>query len=129
MKRFLVFVLCAIAGAVGLACVVVVLHITRNVLAPNRHPWATVQGTVVDLEGRVPLAGASVACISGAPLSFSAHRDEVTTDALGRFTLPVLQRRFHIEVRKDGYVPVKVSNPDPRQIREIGLTRARPAGL
>src|SRR5688572_41316 len=123
MKRLVLLVVGAFAVAAALAFAVPQLQSVLGALTPRRQPWATVQGTVVDTDGRVPLAGVSVTCISRGPLS-SGHREEVSTDAHGRFTLPILYRDFQIEVRKDGYVPLKLTRI-PSDIREIELTRTK----
>ena len=124
MKRLVVLIAFASAGAVGLAVTIGLLFLlSGGPIDASRPPYATVQGIVFDRESGAPLSDVSLVCISGAPLTLWEHRHEVKSDTLGRFTLPILLDDFHIEVRKKGYVPQKFWKP-PSEIRDIGLVRA-----
>jgi carboxypeptidase family protein len=103
MKRLAIFIACWLAGAVVLACVVMLFFTFGPLIQRVGQPRDTVQGTVLDRDSGAPVSGASLVCISGFPLSFFEHRDEVKTDARGRFTLPIQHKDYHVEVRKPGY--------------------------
>ena len=126
MKRLAILIACAFAGVVGLASGVIVLTFFGDMFAPLPEPRDTVQGLVVDRATGAQLAGASLVCISGYPLSFTGHRDEVKTDAQGRYTLPIQYKDYHVEVRKRGYASRTIlwQPPDERhrRMRIIALT-------
>ena len=128
MKRLAILIACWCAGAAVLAVLAGGVSLFGKALEPAHVPRDTVQGTVVDRDSGVPLSDVSLVCISGYPLSFFEYRDEVKSDAEGRFTLPILHKDYHVEVRKHGYVPKTISwlPPDERhsRMRVIRLTRA-----
>ena len=133
MKRNVVLIVCALALVVGLNWTkasgfvvlpfVLLMDLVEGPIKAEGPPYATVQGIVFDRGSGAPLPGVSVVCISGAPLTLREHRAEVKTDAQGRYTLPILMDDFHIEVRKDGYVPLEFYRP-PSEIDDIALVRA-----
>lgn len=119
-----------LAGVVVLACAVMLFNPVGQLLfPPDRPPRDTLHGTVVDRDSGAPIAGASLVCISGYPLSFFEHRDEVKTDAQGRYTLPIQYKNYHVEVRKRGYQYWEISWLPPEErherMRVIRLARAK----
>ena len=127
MKRLVILIVGWFAGVGLLACGLALLLFFGGRLESPLPPRDTVQGTVVDHDSGAPLSGASVACTSGYPLSFFEHRDEVKTDAQGRFTLPIQYKDYFIEVRKRGYMSRKfyrmLREDLHTQMHVIGLTR------
>ena len=126
MKRLALLILAFLAAG-GLLCGVSML-VCFNAYEPPHPPRDTVQGTVVDLDSGAPLPGVSLVCISGYPLSFFEHTDEVKTDAQGRFTLPIQYKDYHVEVRKRGYAPKTIDwlPPEERHSR-MRIIRLAPA--
>ena len=116
MKRLALMVLCFF-GASGLFCGIALLVCFRAD-EPQNPPRDTVQGMVIDRDSGLPLSGVSLECISGYPLSFHEHVDEVKTDARGRFSLPILYKDFHVRVRKHGYVSQKIDWLPPEERHE-----------
>lgn len=87
--------------------------------APPREPTdkgaatATAQGTVVDQQSGLPVAGATV----------NGGAGEVTTGSNGRFQVPLGPNAAAVAVRAPGYLPARVPPPPDQQPVTIRLDR------
>lgn len=125
MKRLVILIGAWCAGVV--VFLVLLFTVVERFYKSPDPPRYTVQGTVVDRDTGAPIADASLVCVSGYPLSFFEQRDEVKTDAQGRYTLPIQYKDWFIEVHKRGYERKKVYWVPPDEIpswtRIIRLSR------